>query len=168
AVASWSASQTRLDPARGGSAVTGRRPVFPRLPGAGTVERGRCGGRCRRRRGPHGLLRIGGYRPDGHTVSEPVLSVPERFALGLRSHASWRRLGNDGITQHADTFDFDFDHIAGLERRRLARSAGEDQVAGMQRDVAADEADGGCDVVDELPGPLFLPFLAVDAQTQEE
>src|SRR5262249_55428794 len=76
--------------------------------------------------------------------------------------------GHDGIAQHADALQLDLDHITPADPRRLAGRAGEDQVAGVQRDVAADEAHGRGDVMDEPARPLLLLLLAVNPRAQHE
>ena len=60
----------------------------------------------------------------------------------------------DAIAQHADTLDLDLDHVARFHRLRRPWSAGVDDVARLQRDEAADVADDGWHVEDEVLRPL--------------
>ncbi len=56
------------------------------------------------------------------------LADPDRVVFSTR-------LGDDRVAQDADTFDFHFDFVTGVQRLRFARCSGKDQVTGLKRDV---------------------------------
>src|SRR3954447_15150641 len=77
--------------------------------------------------------------------------------------------------QHPDPLPFAFDHVAVLERpfriHELAaapRRAGEDHVAGLEREAVRAEADQLGDPEDHLRGVRVLDELAVDLRRELE
>src|SRR5438128_4895828 len=66
-----------------------------------------------------------------------------------------------GVHQWRQPLDANFQAIAGLNRSHAAGCAGEDDVAGQQRQVCGDETDELVAVEAELAGVRILPQLAV-------
>src|SRR5688572_7083520 len=72
------------------------------------------------------------------------------------------------IPQQADVLDLDFNHVTSLERPGRARRAGIDDIAWLERDVAAEVADHVGDVENQIPGSLRLDDLAVETRLQQQ
>ncbi len=84
-------------------------------------------------------------------------------------------VGDDGVLQGSDAFDFHFADVAGFqEHLRFARNAdtrrrtGEDEVAGFERDDLRDEGEHGGYSEDEFLGAGILHGLAVQSELDFE
>ena len=87
---------------------------------------------------------------------------------GRESRTTALLLRSDLVAQDADTFDFDFDRIAGIHPARGARRPGVDHVARLQRDETAHVADDRRHVEDQVLRPLRLHDLAIQARLQQQ
>src|SRR5262249_53072668 len=71
---------------------------------------------------------------------------------------------DDVVSDDADSLDFDFHDVAGLNRTDAAGRAGVDDVAGLERREAGDVFDQLLDAKDELRCARLLLRLAVDPE----
>src|SRR5579863_5184456 len=72
------------------------------------------------------------------------------------------------ISQYPYAFDFHLHHIAGLHGPRIARRAGVDRIARRERYVAADEANNGWHIEDQIGGALLLDQGTVQTRRQQQ
>src|SRR5687768_8804466 len=91
----------------------------------------------------------------------------------IQSHGEWklscrRDRPDHWVHQRSDAFQLDFDFVAGADGGGAAGGAGEDQVAGVKRDVLAHEADDRGNAVDELAGAFILHNLAVELEAHSK
>src|ERR1041385_3778906 len=77
---------------------------------------------------------------------------------------SARRSSRNGIAQHADAFDLDFDAIARVERPDARRRAGEDHIARLERHHRGDELEQHVAGEDHVARVAILADLAVPAR----
>src|SRR4051812_4728503 len=109
-------------------------------------------------------------------ISDGLVVTPSRIPMAAASRISCRLAVSmknfmrsvqlsafvlDWISQRADPRDGDFDHVAGAQRSDAGWGARGDQVAGLQRHHAADEADYSIERKDEILGRAALPRLAI-------
>ena len=96
----------------------------------------------------------------------PPSAVDRTSSLSVGCAPTSSRIGvgtvDDRVRQRAEALDLDGHDVTGLHRPAVRRGAGEDQVAGQQRDRAGEVGDEVVHVPRHLVGAAVLADLAVD------
>src|SRR3954470_21027897 len=101
---------------------------------------------------------MAGLRMD---IEQPPLRLDIRVG-GARSG------GDDTVAEDPDPLDLHLAEVPGAHLAGMPWRAGVDEVARAESDEAADVADHGGAVEDQIGGDLLLHHLAVEARLQEE